>query len=312
MDFMLNLTGVFKILGNDEFGYGKVSKNVNISLSNVEVKSDIEVCLQVPTDYNFEIKDSYRIGFTTWESTSVHDNWVENLKDVDEIWTASNFIADVYKHYTDKNVYVFNHGLDLEYKTIKRKVNKIKTILFVGDELRSNEDLVVQAYKELDISKTHRLIIKRKRPGKNINYPGITTIEALYSKDQMIDLMYMSDVLIYPTSGEGFGFIGLEAIGTGMPVISTSGWSDYKDLITVDIVSELSDSKWPNIHPGKMYNPSIENIKKSILFWIENYEKLIEKAYENGIKAHELFNWERVNSQMIDRIKQIDFYKSIV
>jgi glycosyltransferase involved in cell wall biosynthesis len=304
---MLNLTGVFKTIDNDEFGYGKVSKNICESISGMTPKSRIEICLNTPP-YQFNLKDSYKIGFTTWESTSVPDHWITSLNTVDELWTASRFISDVYSQYTDKPVYIFNHGLDSEYKTVKRKVNKIKTILFIGDELRSNEDLVVQAYKELGIGKTHRLIIKRKRPGKDIKYPGITTIEALYSKKDMIDLMYMSDALIYPTSGEGFGLVGLESIGTGMPIISTTGWSEYKDLITVPIISNLSESKWQNIHPGEMYNPSIKDIKDSIINWIDNYEELIDVAYKNGIESHNQFNWNKVNDKIIKRIKEIDSF----
>ena len=304
---MLSLTGVFKITDKDEFGYGKVSKNVYKSIIDTEIKAKIEVCLDIPP-YQFNTEDSYKIGFTTWESTSLPDNWLKDLNAVDELWTASKFVADIYSQYTDKPVYIFNHGLDSEYITVKRKINNIKTILFIGDELRSNEDLVVQAYKELGISKTHRLIIKRKRPGKDIKYPGIITIEALYSKEEMIDLMYMSDVLVYPTSGEGFGLVGLEAIGTGMPILSTTDWSEYKNLITVPINADLSESKWQNIHPGKMYNPSVKDIKDSIVNWINNYEYLIEIAYKNGIESHNQFNWSKVNDKIIKRIKEIDSF----
>jgi glycosyltransferase involved in cell wall biosynthesis len=302
---MLNLTGVFKTKDNEEFGYGKVSKNVINSIEKIETNTNIEICLNIP-EYEFNIKDSYRIGFTTWESTRIPDHWVRSLNSVDEVWTASKFIAEVYKGYTEKPVYIFNHGLDEEYVTVKRKEKNIKTLLFIGDELRSNENLVVEAYKGMNIEDTHRLIIKRKRPGAVIKHPGIITIESIYTKEQMKELFYMSDALIYPTSGEGFGFVGLEAIGTGLPVISTTGWSEYKDLITVPIYSELEESKWQEIHPGKMYNPSVENIKKSIFTWIENYKHLIDVAYENGINAHKSFSWENVNSKIIDRISQID------
>jgi|LauGreDrversion4_1035100.scaffolds.fasta_scaffold01550_10 glycosyltransferase involved in cell wall biosynthesis len=304
---MINLTGVFKMNYKDDFGYGKVANNVKQSLDLLKPNSNIEICLNIPP-YQFDLQQSYKIGFTTWESTSVPDNWIGPLNSVDEIWTASSFIANVYLKYTDKPIYVFNHGLDSEYVTVKRKINKTKTILFIGDELRSNEDLVVEAYKELNINKTHSLIIKRKRPGKSINYPGITIIESLYTKKELTELMYMSDALIYPTSGEGFGLVGLEAIGTGLPIISTTEWSDYKDLITIPINSNFSDSEWQTIHPGKMYNPSIEDIKDSIINWIENYEQSIDAAYSNGIASHKRFNWELVNDKIINRIKQIDGY----
>jgi len=302
---MINLTGLFKMNYKDEFGYGKVAKNIKQSLDLLNPNLNIEISLNIPP-YQFDLKESYKIGFTTWESTRVPDNWIDPLNSVDEIWTASSFTSNVYSKYTNKPIYVFNHGLDSEYKTVKRKINKTKIILFIGDELRSNENLVIEAYKELNINKTHNLTIKRKRPGKPINYPGITIIESLYTKKELIELMYMSDALIYPTSGEGFGFIGLEAIGTGLPIISTTEWSEYKDLITIPINSNFSDSKWQTIHPGKMYNPSIKDIKESIINWIENYEQSIDIAYNNGLTSHQRFGWDLVNYKIINRIKQID------
>jgi len=302
---MLHMTGVLQMADNDEFGYGKVAKNVKKSIKDINIESDIEICLDIPP-YKFSLENSYKIGFTTWESTEIPSTWIYSLNNVNEIWTASKFISDVYSKYTNNPIYVFNHGLDAEYLPKKRSLKNTKTILFIGDELRSNEELVVEAYKQLNINKNYKLIIKRKRPGKNIGYPGITIIECLYNKDQMIDLLYSADVLVYPTSGEGFGLIGLEAIGTGLPTISTTGWSEYKDLITVSIDSKLSNSKWKDVHNGKMFDPSIESIKNSILFWIENYENLIEIAYENAQIAHEKFNWETVNNKIIERILKIN------
>lgn len=302
---MINLTGVFKVLDNDEFGYGKVAKNIGASLNSLDINSNIEICLNIPP-YAFNFDDSYKIGFTTWESTEIPDQWIEHLNKLDEIWTASHFISNVYKKYTNTPIYIFNHGLDKEYITKKRIKKNTKTILFIGDELRSNEDLVVEAYKQMNINKTHRLIIKRKRPGTIIGYPGITTIESLYNKDELINLMYSADVLVYPTSGEGFGLVGIEAIGTGMPIISTTEWSEYKDLITVPINSLLSESKWPHTHNGKMFNPTVEDIKDSIQNWINNYEHYIDIAYDNGIKAHQLFSWNNINNDIKNRVLEIN------
>lgn len=302
---MLIFNGVFSMPYNDDFGYGKVSNNVYNTLKNISIKSDIEICLNIPP-YSFTLPKSYKIGFTTLESTKIPDSWIKDIMEIDEIWTASNFNKQVYKQYTNKPIHVFNHGLDSDFLPIKRKQKTIKTLLFIGDELRSNEDLVVEAFNQLNISKDYRLIIKRKKPGKIIKVPGITTIEANYSKQDMINLFYLSDVLVYPTSGEGFGFVGLEAIGTGLPIIATTEWSEYKHLITIPIYSELSKSKWQEIHPGNMFNPSIENIKESIINWINNYESLINISYDNAIKAHNDFNWKKVNANIVKRLINID------
>jgi glycosyltransferase involved in cell wall biosynthesis len=45
---------------------------------------------------------------------------------------------------------------------------------------------------------------------------------------QLVDLVQRHDVLLYPSYGEGFGLIPLQAMVTGMPVVCTGAWAPYK------------------------------------------------------------------------------------
>ncbi len=56
-------------------------------------------------------------------------------------------------------------------------------------------------------------------------------------------MYHQHDVMIYPTYGEGFGFIPFQALATGMPVISTHEWADYKKYLgPLKLNSTLIDS----------------------------------------------------------------------
>ena len=47
---------------------------------------------------------------------------------------------------------------------------------------------------------------------------------------------------MYPTWGEGFGFIPLQGLASGMPVISTYDWSHYVDYMgPLKLKSKLTD-----------------------------------------------------------------------
>jgi glycosyltransferase involved in cell wall biosynthesis len=49
--------------------------------------------------------------------------------------------------------------------------------------------------------------------------------------EELVNLYHRHHVLIYPTWGEGFGFIPAQALASGMPVITTYPWAEYKEFI---------------------------------------------------------------------------------
>lgn len=62
-------------------------------------------------------------------------------------------------------------------------------------------------------------------------YSNIKAINEDYSVEQLVALYHSHDVLIYPSWGEGFGFIPLQALATGMPTICTYDWAQYKNTL---------------------------------------------------------------------------------
>ena len=55
----------------------------------------------------------YSIGFTYWETTALNPRWVDDMNKMDEIWTTSEFMKNVFINSgVHKPVYAFSFGVD--------------------------------------------------------------------------------------------------------------------------------------------------------------------------------------------------------
>jgi len=51
------------------------------------------------------------------------------------------------------------------------------------------------------------------------------------SVENLVNLYHTHHCLVYPTWGEGFGFIPLQGLASGMPTITTYPWANYEKYI---------------------------------------------------------------------------------
>ena len=108
------------------------------------------------------------------------------------------------------------------------------TFLWIGDSLGDGEtfggrkggELVIKAFAGLKLPDS-RLVLKTHRGSAvnkvKVNGSAVETIAENMSHDQYVYLLGRADCLVYPSRGEGFGLIPLEAMATGLPVIATAG-----------------------------------------------------------------------------------------
>lgn len=274
-----------------------------------------------PTDYKF-FPNQYRIGYTAWESTELRDMWLERMLAVNELWATSTWTAEVFKNTTGReDIHVFPHGISEDWKPVKRNVSETFRFLHVGEpQARKNGQLVVDSFIELfGNDNKFQLVMKCSNinttrvylPDGSIagspdsRYRNILLIPDSFSHEKMIQLFHKTHAMVYPTMGEGFGFIPLQALATGMPTATTYDWAEYKEYITVPIKSKLSESEYPQLHPGKVFNVTKEDVKKSMIDLVNNYDKYQLQAYKNSFKIHMDFDWKKVTHPTAEKIKNI-------
>ncbi|TCP61493.1 YheC/YheD family protein [Baia soyae] len=120
---------------------------------------------------------------------------------------------------------------------------------------------------------------------KKLVEPCVTQVEWLgyVPNDQLPSIYQLADLLITPSVGnEAFGLVNLEAMATGLPVLST----------TVGGIGEVVQD---GVN-GKLLSPDIlsKRIEKVLLHWLKNPQLLKEMGQQSRKIVEEKFSWKRV------------------
>jgi glycosyltransferase involved in cell wall biosynthesis len=314
-------------------GYGQAAEMIYRSFTKLGVdcgfeidNPDIEISWSDPWNHKWKNKNAYKIAYSAWESTGLTEEQIKNFQEADEIWGTSPWVANIFQHYfPDKPVFYYKHGIDERFVPKKRtSTHEPFTFLHIGEPFaRKDAQMLTEAFIELfGDDPNYRLIMKAARmntvkvkdkwgywSSPSALYDNVICIDTFFTNDQMLDLYKISDVFVYPSWGEGFGFQPLEALATGMPVISTADWADYKKYIPFVIETELSTNPWQDIHPGFMYKPSKDSLKEQMVNCVNNYENVAQDAFRKSFEIHQEYDWIKVTEPIVQRLRNI--YKNL-
>ena len=295
-------------------GHGYVTLKLlsNISKTRHSVvanrPSDFEMTFSHPKYYKFLNENAYKIGYTAWESTEIPEDWIDGLSKIDELWVPNKFCKNVMSKYFNKHIEIFPHGVDDTFMPKERKFDGIVKFLHVGHPaFRKGLDLVLDAWMELYADNpNYQLTVKGY---ENCYFPEVSAknvkfITKTVTYPEMANIFYDNHILLYPSWGEGFGLMPLQALATGMPVIMTKGWADYEEYCSELLIdSTLSYSPWQIAHPGKMFKPNYQQFKNLMIYASKNIEDLLSEHYELAKNIHEKHSWERVVSEHFDAVE---------
>lgn len=271
--------------------------------------NDCKVSLSFTQPHGYcQSKDSYRIGYSPWESTVVPDKWIPLMETQDVIWTTSTFCKEVFLENGIKGpIEVVPHGIDKNDFTLSRRKRNDEpfTFLHIGEpSFRKGGQMVFDAYKRLFTRNDDvRLIIKamsystirknsEKMSGSIKGFDGVTVIRDNYSVSQLNELYNSANCFLYPTNGEGFGLLPFQAAATGMPTIAT-GWSGITDFskYLIELDYKVADSE-SNYHLGQWAFPSFDDLCDKMMYVYKNYDSLAEDSYHKGLALRKEFTWE--------------------
>lgn len=315
-------------------GYGVAGQQIIKALQELGhttpfQSADSPVTFQFTQPYYFTFnQDQYNIGYTPWESTKLMDGWVDAMNQMDEMWTTSDWCANVFE---DEGVRVpikiYEHGIDPIWEPYRRRQDICDGVQFlhVGEPApRKCGQMALDAFVEtvggreyqshstintgLTIKCNGYSTVRAQNPDGTIANPAevYTDVDVEKSVVDITDLVYMysrHQVLIYPSYGEGFGFIPLQAMASGMPTILNTTWAPYRRFsIGLEIEDKVVPSPWPNNHPGNMLQPSFESLKENMITVFENYDHFADRAYENALKIHEEYNWKKLTEDAFEHV----------
>lgn len=310
---------------NTTVGYGVAGYNIVKSLMELghsvpfdDDEAPVQISFVQPEYYAF-YDHQYKIGYTPWESTKLPEMWFEHMNECDEIWATSEWVKYIYlQNGIRKPIYVYPHGVDKIWTPRKRQVvNKLK-FLHVGEPApRKSGQMVLDVFMETFGKRTDVELIMK---GHNINttrvydrygsivctpdkLPNVKVITREYTTEEMVNLYKTSHVLVYPSWGEGFGFIPAQALATGMPTICTSEWAPYKDYLgELSVESNYVQSPWPQMHPGDVLEPDEQSLHEKMLAAYDNFDTLSQQFFDQAEDFRAEYDWLSVTEKAFDHI----------
>lgn len=260
-------------------------------------------------------ENQYKIIYTPWESTSLPHGWLEAFNSADEVWGTSEWVADVYRQAgVTVPVHVYEHGINDFWKVpTKRERGDVLRFLHIGEPApRKGGQMAFDAFREafgdrddvhLTLKAYHQSYVWTWLDGdvaKITECPNVSVLDKQIFETELRDLILEHDALIYPSYGEGFGLIPLQALVTGMPVVSTYEWAPYRHYV-IPLEAQRFQSPW-FFHPGKMYTPDYEHLVETYKYLDKEFEMEADFSFRSAPFVADDFNWQKKTEQAFAHI----------
>lgn len=314
---------------NSHYGYGKSLVEIKDSLRRSKINNE-RVVVEHNSDrskyqmyygphpvHNSHYGHQFKIHMSQTESDRFESHKVIAYSNADEFWTASDWgrKAAINSGISEEKVFVYHHGIysDLYPSKIRGKNDKVRFLHIDSGSPRKRSDIVEEAFnifyqKNKDIELTLKY---SHSPHKGKSWeredtlllggdwirPGTRHINETLSQHEMLALMHYHDVLVYPSEGEGFGLIPLEALATGMPVISTYQWAPYKKFFPEGhLESEIKQSTidWGYNKVGNGTITSVESVLNSMIFFRDNIKNISDGFYSRSEAVKSEYDWMNI------------------
>lgn len=276
---------------------------------------------------------TYNIGYWFWELENFPKAWQYATQMVDEVWVATEFIAQAMRKSGKKVVKIpFPLEFDLPPEHLNKKYFGINpnefTFIFSFDfnsvPERKNPQATVKAFKEAFPDKTSavRLILKTMNGGHYSKFreyleqiidgdPRIEIRDEYLTQDEMRGLVRSCDCYVSLHRAEGLGLGLAEAMYLGRAVIATgySGNLEFMNennslLVAYEFVP-VPPGNYPNGDGQKWAEPDIDHAAQCMRTIATN--KALKGELEMSAKAtiHNNHSYAKVGSEISLALRQI-------
>lgn len=268
----------------------------------------------------------YKIQMTQWESTVVPPSWVDLAKGYDEYWTANEFglNAFVAAGVPESKLHIFEHGIDCSIWTSQRRAQKdvVRFLHIDSGSPRKRggmaKDAFIAAFRgnmdyEITFKYSHQRLSDANWFDENVlstrgewEKPNIRHIHENLTLEHLVSLFHFHDILIYPSEGEGFGLIPLQALATGMPVISTSRWCSYEKLLRGNVIESHfgeSDITENYTRYGDVVIPHFDSVVDLMRTSANNIHSQAEDFFSQIEYIRTKYDWLKLAQDAINRLE---------
>ncbi len=261
------------------------------------------------------------ILLTMFEGTPLPPEFGEAFSMVDGILTPSRFCRDLFASVArGKPIGLTGLGFDRDVFTYERRSlnpeGPFKFLFCGAPNGRKGFPQVLLAWKWCGFmrSEVFQLTLKTTTEvdEEQVNLKNVHFDSSYYSVDKLADLYRSHHCLVAPTHGEGWGLIPMEALATGMPVVSTK-YSGVLDFLnegnawftphTFQFVKQRTDDGRDT--PFRAAVADHGSLGRTMIEVVKKYDLALKKAQRGSIEVHNRFGWEAVAKRFIDTIKRM-------
>ncbi len=292
--------------------------------------ADVEVHHEWPPD--FSAPPSGRLAaIVPWEFGSIPAKWLPEIRrNVDELWVPSGYVRDMYvsSGIDAARIRVIPNGVDLGMFRPAERASRSAPLRFLyvgGITHRKGIDILLHAWDRAFADREDvTLVIKAamaggayggpseplRRRAADTRLPRVELVEQDLSAHELAELYRSCDVFVLPYRGEGFAMPVLEAMASGLPVITTgggptdefcppeAGWrirSRHLEMPLEQLAGfEPDDAPW-------MLEPDDAHLVELLRTAASDPAEL-ERRGRRGREAAEGYSWETVADLYSDRI----------
>lgn len=200
-------------------------------------------------------------------------------------------------------IFVAPYGVDLsEYPFKAKKMKKKITFAFVGNYTQRKGIYYLLTAAKILQDEGYDFNIKMTGRSKlnleELAEYGVKNLNTFYmlSHKELIDMLHSSDVFVFPSLCEGFAFVIIEAMSTGLPIIATTSTAGK------DIVREGVD--------GYIIAPSnVEALVEKMRYFLDNPSECVRMGY-NANQMSKKLTWTNFEEKVMHGILYAENIKS--
>lgn len=223
----------------------------------------------------------YRILYTTIESYTVPEQFIDCCQMYNEIWLTSDWSASILREIIKQPIYTVPTGVDHNLYTeegarfdFKPEINDFVFLSVFGWNYRKGYDVLLKAYfDEFNRNDNVSLLIASRYQGgtakfhknrikediekimrhfPNKDLPHVVRYSQIIPEKDMPKLYRSANAFVLPTRGEGGNLCALEASLCGLPVIMTN-CSGQQGYLRKDNSFMIEPDQLITIQPGQMH-----------------------------------------------------------
>jgi glycosyltransferase involved in cell wall biosynthesis len=205
--------------------------------------------------FHHRLAGRYNVAMWFWEGARMPESYLPAFDTVDELWLASDYLADVFGQYGKVPVHVVGLAAELPERSESTRsaiglADDEFIFLFVYDAqsvpVRKNPEKALEAFINafgpsfvgvrfiLKVHNLHKFPDSERRLRKiAARYDAVSIVDDYLPRRAMLDLMQNADVYVSLHAAEGFGLTLLESMALGTPVIAT-GFSGNMDFTSAE------------------------------------------------------------------------------